>query len=340
MDTINNTTAYNSAIIQAAGTNAMPANNKESSGFGRTFAEALKDAAVKDGISVITEGVRENGRASDFFGGCGDLLQLTNGNELVNTTEGFSDMGDAATLSGLVMASMYTGGMNSMASDMFAAALPVLLLRLSSGDDTLPAGEVCGNEQYCGGLFYGDVTGNFSDDMSGGKYPRLSECFVPTDIGKSVQTMVQGSVAFRSPQLLRAIIDQFGVDVSARYTPGRNGYTYCNVFVADVMEALGVPFPRTGAIAMEKWLETSGSAAGWREVGAAEAQRYANLGKPAVTTNKIGHVQVVCPSMDGEYVPDRGVSVAQAGRIVSNYTYDKNVYSASAMKNVRYFVHE
>ena len=96
------------------------------------------------------------------------------------------------------------------------------------------------------------------------------------------------------------------------------------------------------AAATDTWLKTYGEQYGWYKVDAETAQRYANEGRPAVTTGgSIDHVQVVCPSKDGRFDPIRGVTIAQAGSTVTSYTYISNVYSASALNNqISYWVHE
>jgi hypothetical protein len=115
----------------------------------------------------------------------------------------------------------------------------------------------------------------------------------------------------------------------------------------DPVSGAPVSYPNTsgareqGAIAMENWLETHGKRYGWREVDARTAQEWANSGHPAVTTSSAaGHVQIVCPSQSGGYDPSRGVTVAQAGSRVYNYTYITNIYSQNGLSGVRYFVHE
>jgi hypothetical protein len=50
---------------------------------------------------------------------------------------------------------------------------------------------------------------------------------------------------------------------------------------------------------------------------------------------------MVVPSDSGGYDPVRGVAIAQAGRIVSNYMYITGIYGPNAMRNyVRYWVHD
>ena len=187
------------------------------------------------------------------------------------------------------------------------------------------------------------------------------EVFLPLEIWKPAVPAIVNVEGQRDPARYRAVIDQFNVETAGRYTPFRDGYTYCNIFMWDVTAAMGAEIPHyidpatgepkyypdikgtreLGAIAIDAWLREHGPSYGWREVDAETAQRYANEGKPAVTTaGEIGHVQVVCPSEDGGFDPVRGVTVAQAGSKVFNYTHITSIYGTNGLKNVRYFVHE
>ena len=160
------------------------------------------------------------------------------------------------------------------------------------------------------------------------------------------------------------VINQFDVENNPRYAVNQKGTgdTYCNIFVWDVTSAMGAEIPHridrdTGAPAasggdniqsinanrMTDWLNTYGPQYGWYEVSAEQAQALANRGSPAVAVWKNkggghGHVQVVSPSEDGAYDPSRGVAIAQAGRLLRNYTYITNIYS-SRLKDVQYFAH-
>ena len=184
---------------------------------------------------------------------------------------------------------------------------------------------------------------------------------LPKEIWKPTIPAVTSNAGARSPELYRAVIDQFNVETAERYEPFRDGYTYCNIYLWDVTSAMGAEIPhytdpgtgepmyypdikgssQMGAIAIDKWLKNHGPDYGWREVDAETAQRYANEGKPAVTTaGSLGHVQVVCPSKDGGYDPVRGPTIAQAGRIVTNYMHISGIYSTNGNKNVSYFVHD
>ena len=187
------------------------------------------------------------------------------------------------------------------------------------------------------------------------------QAVIPVEHWKPTAPVITSGESNRSAGLYRAVIDQFQVETAERYRPFRNGYTYCNIYVWDVTSAMGAQIPlytdketgepryypdnkgskSMGAIAMDKWLSTHGAQYGWREVDARTAQMHANQGRPAVTTaGSVGHVQMICPSRDGGYDSIKGVTVAQAGRIVTNYTYITNVYGSNSMNNkVRYWIH-
>ena len=187
------------------------------------------------------------------------------------------------------------------------------------------------------------------------------EVILPLEIWRPTTPAFTNAEGERSPELYRAVIDQFNVERAARYRPHRDGYTYCNIFVWDVTSAMGAEIPHytepstgepryypdikgtneLGAIAIDEWLRTQGRQYGWREADAETAQRFANEGKPAVTTaGRTGHVQVVCPSKDGEFDENRGVAIAQAGSKVRNYAHISDIYGNGNPRNIRYFVHE
>jgi len=186
------------------------------------------------------------------------------------------------------------------------------------------------------------------------------QAVLPVDAWRPTTPVITSDASFRSPQLYRAVIDQFQVETAERYRPGRNDATYCNIFMWDVTRAMGAEIPHytdretgeprfppdtkgarsMGARAICQWLQTHGETYGWREVDAETAQRYANAGRPAVTSaGERGHVQVVCPSRDGGFDPVRGVTIAQAGRIVTNYSHITSTYSGNGLNDVRYWVH-
>jgi hypothetical protein len=184
---------------------------------------------------------------------------------------------------------------------------------------------------------------------------------LPVEQWKPTTPVITSNAYSRSPELYRAVINQFQVETAERYKPFRNGNTYCNIYVWDVTRAMGAEIPHytdpqtgqpryypdtkgaksMGAIATDKWLEKHGSEYGWHEADAETAQRYANEGRPAVTSaGSKGHVQIVCPSEDGGFDPVRGATIAQAGRIVTNYMHISGIYGTASQKNVRYWVHD
>jgi len=197
----------------------------------------------------------------------------------------------------------------------------------------------------------------------GARIPGLSgtsQAILPDDAWRPSTPSIISTVNNRSPQLYRAVVDQFNVESAERYRP-KDGKTYCNIFVWDVTSAMGAEIPHytdpvtgeprhppntrgaisMGAVRICAWLETHGRTYGWREVDAETAQRYANEGRPAVTSvGSLRHVQMVVPSRDGRYDPVRGVAVAQAGGRLTNYTYITTIYRPDVLRNnVRYWVH-
>jgi hypothetical protein len=65
------------------------------------------------------------------------------------------------------------------------------------------------------------------------------------------------------------------------------------------------------------------------------------MGRPAVTSaGSIGHVQMVVPSRT-PFNPQVGVSIAQAGRINTNYAPISTIYGPNTLQTrIRYFIHD
>lgn len=187
---------------------------------------------------------------------------------------------------------------------------------------------------------------------------------VPYNAWVAVSPKIQSSEGNRSAKRLNEVIAQFNVETNGRYQQNKYGNdTYCNIFVWDVSRAMGVEIPhyvspQTGepryypnvqdameldANGVADWLSKNGAKYGWKEVSAQEAQAYANRGYPAVTAWKnaggIGHVQVVCPSKNGDFDASRGVTVAQAGRVNTQYSYINSTFSSGRLSGVKYYVH-
>lgn len=188
---------------------------------------------------------------------------------------------------------------------------------------------------------------------------------IPVSAWLPTSPNITGNESNRSAKLLSNVIEQFHVESSERYRPHKYGSdTYCNVFVWDVTGALGAEVPHyvdaktgaprsypnvSGAAELDAngvctWLATHGSQYGWKAVSAQNAQNYANNGYPVVAAWKnsgggAGHVQIVCPSKNGEYDSTRGVTVAQAGGKNYEYAYSSSTLGSSRIPETKYYVH-
>lgn len=194
-------------------------------------------------------------------------------------------------------------------------------------------------------------------------YVKASSSGIPSQSWLEANPALTSHVGERNADTYRAVIDQFNVENNERYRVNKKGTgdTYCNIFAWDVTRAMGAEIPHyidaAGAPAsfgqadarelsangVNDWLNTYGATYGWKKVSPEEAQRYANMGMPAVTSWKNsgghGHLQVVSPSVDGTYNASKGVAIAQAGRQLKNYDYASCAYSSQTLAEVEYFVH-
>lgn len=172
------------------------------------------------------------------------------------------------------------------------------------------------------------------------------EAIAPYSTDRDSKPRITSNESNRSPGLYNAVINQFNVERNPRYAVNQKGTgdTYCNVFVLDVVKAMGAELPRTNANGIYNYLTTKGQESGWVRVTPDQAQLYANMGMPVVTAirnlngGSHGHVQVVRPSANGAYDPERGVVIAQAGRRLMNYAYITDVYDES-LPQVVYYAH-
>lgn len=135
----------------------------------------------------------------------------------------------------------------------------------------------------------------------------------------------------RSPELLRAVVAQFGLATSDRYRPA-DGRTWCNIAAWDVTRALYAEVPHwidnalqpvspgargaretTANMLAAIWMPRAGPGRGWEQVGAVAAAAAADVGQPALALwanpSGHGHVAVLVPRADGAV----GVQIAQAG---------------------------
>jgi hypothetical protein len=312
------------------------AKGQESGGF----AEILRDAAMRDGERIAAMPLGSS-PSSSAMGGYGDIYGAGMEQMMMSVAASGEMTQQQIALFMMYAMTRDDGGELSMYMPMIVDALS------SAGSSGRAAPVAASGSGYSGA----------APVVSGG-----SGAVLPTAEWVPTTPAIVSSENDRSPERLRAVIDQFNVESAERYRPRRNNNdTYCNIFVWDVTAALGCEIPHyadpvtgapmsypnvkgareQGAIAMEQWLETYGARYGWRETDAQTAQQYANEGRPAVTTSRsAGHTQMVCPSQSGQYDPARGVTVSQAGSRVVNYTHISGIYSQKGLTGVRYFVHD
>ncbi|WP_066683579.1 hypothetical protein [Christensenella intestinihominis] len=245
-------------------------------------------------------------------------------------------------------------GMGGSSSEMFTMLLLLLLMGQKSqgslGNLLAGSSGISQAQQYC--------QHNYIDP-----YTQTAAQGIPSQSWLEANPLLTNHVGERNASTYRAVIDQFHVETNERYRVNKSGSgdTYCNIFAWDVTRAMGAEVPHyisaSGAPAssgqedareldangVNDWLNTYGQTYGWRKVSPEEAQQYANMGMPAVTSWKNssghGHLQVVSPSADGSYDAGRGVAIAQAGRQLKNYDYASCAYSSQRLAEVEYFVH-
>ena len=321
------------------------------SGSGAEFSQVLEDALREEMTRSVTAGM--SGGVDGMLGGY--MPSPTSGIEQAIITAAESgEVSDAQVALFMLLMMMQTGGGegdSSMLMQMMAATLTQI-----QGDTEGLRNTMLKSEYNPLLLDTMDRQVFGARDMAG-----PGGAVLPVAAWRPATPVATSHEGNRNSELYSAVIDQFNVETAERYRPYRNGDTYCNIFMWDVTAAMGAEIPHwadsvTGeprsypdtdgatelnAVAIDEWLRKHGPAYGWREVDAETAQRYANEGKPAVTTaGQNRHVQVVCPSEDGGYDRIRGVTVAQAGARVTNYTHISSIYSSNGMKSVRYFVHD
>lgn len=133
----------------------------------------------------------------------------------------------------------------------------------------------------------------------------------------------------RSPEKLRAVLEQFDVTGAERYRrnhrcPPTNLCTWCNRFVSDATKALGCPIPHQKANDFQDWFEKKGPALGWSPCARADVKFHLEMGHPVVVNywnpNGRGHVAMVVKPALGEHQANYAKGMlffAQAGAINS-----------------------
>jgi hypothetical protein len=174
-----------------------------------------------------------------------------------------------------------------------------------------------------------------------------------------VATRVNSNPQLRRAAIYDAVLDQFGVEENPRYLPA-DGYTYCNVFSWDCMNAMNAILPHwvkpNGDPALPgvhveareqlandvaDWLEQHGGRYFWQEGTAEEAQQWANEGRPCVAVwkrpNGHGHIAPVRPG-DVRPVLLEGPLIANAGSFNHNRVRVAKVFvSAWKVQKVKFW---
>ena len=347
MSSINPVTNINAAdYIERGGANIT--NAPES---GTSFTDALADA-LKDQLTQMSAAA-----GSGYTGMPGEYMPMQNQGleQMILAAASSGEVSDAQTA--LFMLCMMMQGDQDGDFSMYMQLMATMLTQIQ-GDAGKLRNDVMTSDYdpYILDQIDKDVFKTILPDGRG-----FGQVTLPQEVWRPATPAVTSGMESRTPELYRAVIDQFRVETAERYKPFREGSTYCNIFMWDVTSAMGAEIPhytdpetgapmqypdikgakQMGAIAIDEWLKTYGPDYGWRQTDAETAQRYANEGKPAVTSaGSLGHVQVICPSKDGGFDPVRGVTVAQAGRIVTNYTHLSSTYSTGGQQKVSYFVHD
>jgi hypothetical protein len=160
----------------------------------------------------------------------------------------------------------------------------------------------------------------------------MDPAWLPADVAKEIVAPLQGHLGSRSAGDLRAVVDQFQVGTVERYRKrdidGQPGdETFCNVYLREVLAALGVQLSRMRANDIYAYLLAGSAGAGggvsWAQVRPWVARALANAGYPVVAAwqnpQGPGHVAILVPSRT-ELDSDT-TFIAQAGG--TNFSYGR-----------------
>lgn len=166
--------------------------------------------------------------------------------------------------------------------------------------------------------------------------------YLVENIGLDVVSPVTNGDLRRSPAALLGVVSALFVDTAPRYkrrdiTGDGAPETFCNVFVRDFCDAMGVRLPRPmRANDIISWLTEEHLRGDWSTVDEAAAVAAADAGKVVIAgwynrNGGSGHLAVVLPSLG-----EPGVHIAQAG--VTNFSRGK-LASGFGTKPVTFWAH-
>lgn len=174
--------------------------------------------------------------------------------------------------------------------------------------------------------------------------------------------MYANSPGQRGVQALIQVVGQYDVEHNARYQRTSKA-TFCNIYVWDILRAMGAEIPHwvlnnapatsntrgareLNANATYNWLRDCGAQYGWTVVSAADAQKRANAGYPAVAVwknpnpSRSGHIAIVMPEGDGWYYSSsRGPVITQAGAKNYDRCSASTGFGSSRLSAIVYYTH-
>lgn len=167
--------------------------------------------------------------------------------------------------------------------------------------------------------------------------PNADPPWLLADVSKEIIAPLQGHVGNRSAGDLRAVVEQFQVASCERYRKrdidGKPGdETFCNIYLREVLAALGVQISRMRANDIYAYLLAgsagAGSGVGWAQVRPWVARALANAGYPVVAAwqnpQGPGHVAMLVPShteldFDTTFIAQAGAANFSYGRLEQGF---------------------
>lgn len=186
-------------------------------------------------------------------------------------------------------------------------------------------------------------SGFFDPGLDSGNWRPFVDDLEDTDIWNAPMPRVEtggtlGDPDFRSRDIYDLVIDQFHVASNPRYQP-RGGATFCNIFVQDVIRAMGVIVPWGNANSLSDYLAKQED--GWRDVSAKDAQTSANAGFPTLAhwhnPSGTGHVAVVRPGVVSAF---GGSATANAGAVLFSKGTVAQGFGTKLLPIVAYATHD
>ena len=175
--------------------------------------------------------------------------------------------------------------------------------------------------------------------------PSQDTSWMWNESGNPVVLNITSDASNRSAERYNAVINQYNVEAHKpgygyRYSSGRKGSTWCNLYVLDVLAAMGVyPGRCMRCVDLYAWMCEGNS--GWYEVSMYEAQQRANAGYPTIAVSASpNHTAMIRPEGNGLYYSQYNCPViSQAGGSNYNYTTLNYGWMRSSFGSIKFFTH-